>query len=132
MAKARYLLDSGLLIRHLRGRPDAVRLLRQLGKRERLGIAAISHLEIHAGMQEHERYATQKLLSRFVTIDMGTEIAGRAGDYVREYRAQGKTLSVPDAIIAATAVQYGMTLVTFNARDFPMAGLEVFPMQPSQ
>ncbi len=76
MAKARYLLDSGLLIRHLRGRPDAVRLLRQLGKRERLGIAAISHLEIHAGMQEHERYATQKLLSRFVTIDMGTRSQG--------------------------------------------------------
>jgi predicted nucleic acid-binding protein len=127
MKKARYLLDSGLLIRHLRGRPEAVLLLRDLGKQERLAIATVSRLEIHAGMQEHERYATQKLLSRFVTYDMDSDIAERAGDYIREYRNQGLTLAISDAIIAATAIQHGLTLVTFNPKDFPMPGLSLFP-----
>jgi predicted nucleic acid-binding protein len=130
MKKARYLLDSGLLIRHLRGRPEAVRLLRDLGKRERLAIASVSRLEIHAGMQEQERYETQKLLSRFVTYDMGADIAERAGDYIREYRSQGVALAISDAIIAATAIQHGLTLVTFNPKDFPMPGLSLFPLAP--
>ena len=125
--KARYLLDSGLLIRHLRGRPEAVRLLRGLGKRERLAIAAVSRLEVHAGMREHERYKTQKLLSRFATLEMGADIADRAGDYIQGYRSRGVALSVPDAIIAATAIQHNLTLVTFNPRDFPMPGLSLFP-----
>jgi len=125
MKKARYLLDSGLLIRHLRGRPEAVRLLRNLGKQERLAIASVSRLEIHAGMQEQERYATQKLLARFVTYDMDADVAERAGDYIREYRSQGVTLAISDAIIAATAIQHGLTLVTFNPKDFPMPGLSL-------
>ncbi len=130
MKKARYLLDSGLLIRHLRGRPEAVRLLRDLGKRERLAIASVSRLEIHAGMQEQERYATQKLLARFMTYDMDSDIAERAGDYIREYRGQGVTLLISDAIIAATAIQHGLTLVTFNPKDFHMPGLSLFPLAP--
>lgn len=130
MPKASYLLDSGLLIRHLRGQPDAVRILRTLGKRERLAIASVSRLEIRAGMLEHERYATQKLLSRFVTYDLEADIADRAGDYIREYRNQGRTLSVPDAIIAATAIQLGLTLVTFNPKHFPISGLRLFSPPP--
>jgi predicted nucleic acid-binding protein len=128
--KARYLLDSGLLIRHLRGRPEAVRLLRGLGKHERLAIASVSRLEIHAGMQEQERFKTQKLLSRFVTFEMGADIADRAGDYIREYRSRGAAISIPDAIIAATAIEHGLTLVTFNPKDFPIPGLSLFPTSP--
>ena len=78
-------------------------------------------------MQEQERYGTQKLLARFVTYDMDADIAERAGDYIREYRSQGVTLAISDAIIAATAIQYGLTLVTFNPKDFPMPGLSLFP-----
>ncbi len=129
MAKTspRYLLDTGVIIRHLRGQPRAVRLLRTLGKRERLAIASITRLEVHVGMREHERYRTQKLLSRFITYGLDVEIADRAGDFIRKYRNRGVMLSVPDAIIAATAIQYGLTLVTFNPKDFPMPGLSLFP-----
>ena len=113
-----YLLDTGVLIRHLRGQRRTVRSLRALGRLGRLGIASITRLELHAGMFPDERFATQKLLARFVCLDLDREIADRAGDLVRESRVRGKLIGVPDAIIAATAMRHGMTLLTYNAADF--------------
>lgn len=127
--KARYLLDS-VVIRHLRGRPEAVSLLRGLCKWEQLAIASVTRLEIHAGMQDHERYKTQKLLSRFVTYELDAKIADRAGDYIRECGRKGVVLPVPDAIITATAIHHGLTLVTLNPKHFPIQGLSLSPIAP--
>ena len=127
---ARYLLDTGIVIRHLRGQQDIVQLLRGLGKRERLGVASITRLEIHAGMHPDETYKTQKLLSRFLTYDLDRNIADRAGDFIREYQAKQLALSVPDAIIAATAVTHQVTLVSLNVKDFLPLPVSLFPLPP--
>ena len=37
-------------------------------------------------------------------------------------------LSIPDVIIAAAAVTHQLTLVTLNAKDFPMSGLSLYPL----
>ncbi|MGB9301989.1 MAG: type II toxin-antitoxin system VapC family toxin [Anaerolineae bacterium] len=132
MKKARYLLETGVLIRHLRDSRDAVRLVRTLGEAERLAVATVTRLEVHAGMLPKESYKTQKLLSRFITYDLDADIADRAGDYVRECRAEGTTLSVPDAIIAATATRHRLTLVTFNPKHFPIPGLSLFPLESTE
>lgn len=126
---ARYLLDSGLVIRHLRGQRRTVQLLRGLGKIGRLSISAVTRLEVHAGMVAEERHVTQKLLSRFITYDLDSDVADRAGDLIGERRAQGIALSVPDAIIAATAMIHGLTLVTLNRSHFEaIPGLSLYPL----
>lgn len=129
MKKARYLLDTGVLIRHLRGRRDAIRLMRTLGKSDRLAIATVTRLEVHAGMLPKEKYKTQKLLSKFITYDLDADIADRAGDYIRGCRAEGITLSVADAIIGATSIKHRLTLVTFNPNHFPIHGISLFPLE---
>lgn len=115
---ANYLLDTGIVIRHLRGQRRIVQLLRGFGALGRLSIATVTRLEVHAGMSPEEQYATQKLLSRFLTLDMDRDIADRAGDQVRENSLRGRVLSIPDAIIAATAIGHGLTLITLNREDF--------------
>ena len=125
---AAYLLDTGLLIRHLRGRMPAVRLLRGLGRQDRLAISAVTRAEIRAGMRQPEGRATQRLLARLDTVPVSADIADLAGDLVRRARSRGRTLHVLDALIGATAVQLGVTLITLNLADFQGLGLSLYPL----
>ena len=59
---------------------------------------------------------------------MDADIGQRAGQLIRRQRAKGHALGIPDAIIAATALQHGLTLVTFNPKDFDLSGLQLCPL----
>lgn len=59
---------------------------------------------------------------------MDADIGQRAGQLVRQQRAKGHALGTPDAIVAATALQHGLTLVTFNPKDFGLPGLQLYPL----
>ena len=128
--RPRYLLDTGVLIRHLRHHGPTTRLLRELGRQDFLAISAITRLEIRVGMREQERYITNKLLSRLITLDIDAEVADLAGDLLRKYRNTQTPLTIPDAIIAATALRHGLILVTYNPKDFPMPNLLLYPTNP--
>ena len=124
---AGYLLDTGLVLRHLRGHRRVVQFLRNLSQSEQLSVATVTRLEVHAGMRQDERYATRKLLSRLAAYDLDRAIADKAGDLIAFGRSSGQNLSVPDAIIAATAILNQLTLVTLNSDDFKhISGLNVY------
>lgn len=126
---AKYLLDTGLVLRQLRGHRRTVQFLRDLGGLGRLSIATVTRLEVHAGMRPTERYATQKLLSGMMTYDIDWEVADRAGDLIAASRSAGTVLSVSDAIIAATAIQHNLSLVTLNGAHFAhVSGLSLYPL----
>jgi predicted nucleic acid-binding protein len=58
----------------------------------------------------------QNFASRLLLVDLATVNAWAAQSVALE--KQGKHLAFPDALIAANAVQHGMTLVTRNIKDF--------------
>jgi predicted nucleic acid-binding protein len=125
----RYLLDTGLLIRHLRGQKSAVQLLRSLGKANRLCIATVTRLEVQAGAHPSEQKITSKLLSRFVNLELNTQVADRAGSIIAHHKRENMPLLIPDPIIAATALVHNTTLVTFNKKDFEnVVGLSLHPL----
>jgi predicted nucleic acid-binding protein len=123
-----YLLDTGVLLRHLCGQKAAVRLMRELGDKNRPSISAITRAEVSAGIRSDEDQVTCRLLSRLDTLSADQRTADLAGDLVRRARGRGRTLHLGDALIAATAIQYNLTLVTLNRADFEHLGLSLCPL----
>ena len=126
-----YLLDSSVLIQHLRSHKPTSDLLIRLALDGTLGVAAISRTEILAGMREKERGMTMRLLDAMACYPLDHEVADRAGELLRRHRREGTTLDVPDAIIAATALVHDLVLVTYNPRHFPTAELRRYGDMPA-
>lgn len=127
----RYLLDSCVLIQHLRGHKPTSTLLAKLALEGQLGIAAISRTEVIEGMREHEREVTLRFLDALTCYAFDAAVADRTGELLREHRARGITLSKPDAMIAATALELNAVLLTYNTKHFPMPELHLFAAMPA-
>jgi predicted nucleic acid-binding protein len=123
---ARFLLDSSVLIDHLRGHPDVLaRIATLAAEGHDLCICAVNVAEVSSGMLEHERPATERLLSALRFLDIDYDTAWRAGEIRAQLLKQGKDASVADMLIAAVALTCDATLLTGNLRDFPITGLSV-------
>ena len=119
-----YLLDTTFLIRFLRKDRAAVAWLRKrAAEGDVVACSTINVAEVFAGMREHEAEATEAFLSALRCIPVTFEIARQAGRWRESFRAAGRELSLPDALIGATALLRDMTLVTDNKKDFPLRGL---------
>ena len=122
----RYLLDTTVLIAHLRG-DDAVTetMLRLLRAGHTLGTTCVNIAEIERGLRPGERRRTQSLIDRLSFLETTREAAMRAGRYQAEWARRGRTLQTPDALIAGTARAHGSVLVTDTLDDFPMRDIRV-------
>jgi predicted nucleic acid-binding protein len=113
------LVDSDILIAHLRGVPAARDWLLEARRRDRLAISVVSTVEIVGGMRSAERREVWRLLSAF-KVEPATEIvARRAGDMMRRYRRSHAGIGLGDYLIAATVDIKGLELATLNVRHFP-------------
>ena len=121
-----FLLDSGVLILHLRNQAGYTSLLERLAEQGILFISTMTRFEILQGMRVRERETTFETLSVVKSLPVLDDIADKAGEQVRNWRAQGITLGIADALIAATALQHKLPLVTTNPKHFPMPELTVY------
>jgi hypothetical protein len=112
----RILLDSDVLVDHLRGHRRIV------PGRDELFVSAISRAELFSGRGAEEQ-RIRRLLEPMTNLSVDAAIAERAGRLRRETRRR-----LPDALIAATALEHRLTLVTRNVRDFEgVKGLRLRP-----
>ena len=121
-----YLLDTTVLIGHLRG-DEAIAdlLLDLLADRHSLGTSCVNVAEVERGIRPRERKAAAELLSRLRFLETTREAAVRAGRYQAEFEKQGRTIHTADALIAGIARAHGAILLTDNIGDFPMRDVRV-------
>jgi predicted nucleic acid-binding protein len=114
------LVDSDVLIAHLRGLEDARHWLMETRREGPLAISVVSIAELAGGMRSAERREVWRLLASFRAEPVTEVIARRAGDFGRQFRRSHSGIGLGDYLIAATADVKGYRLATLNVRHFPM------------
>jgi toxin FitB len=99
------LVDTDLFVDHLRGAAEL-----KVGK-HRVHYSVITRAELFAGTSGTD--AVTRLLAPFRELGVDRSVAERAGRIRRETGTR-----MPDALIAATAVEHGLMVATRNGRDF--------------
>jgi len=125
---ADYLLDTNVLILHLRERPEITALLTRWGVEGALCISVVTRTEILAGMHPHEEERTMGLLDSLENLPVDEAIADRAGRLIYQYARQGVQLSFADTLIAATALHHNLILATTDPKHFPSPELQIYPL----
>jgi predicted nucleic acid-binding protein len=114
------LLDTSILIDHLRGRAEATEVLLSAAKDSTPMVSVLTRVEIEGGMRSDERHGVRRLFDVLDLVPVTDEIARDAGALLRRYRQSHPGIDLVDFVIAATARVTGARLVTLNVRHFPM------------
>ncbi len=118
----RYLIDTDWVIHHLNGRLDISQRLQALHP-EGLGLSVIVLAELYEGIyySRDTEQSEQKLndfLESVILVGMDEETAKIFGRERGRLRAAGMMIGDMDLLIAATALQYDLTLLTNNRNHF--------------
>ena len=119
-----YLIDSDWVIDYLGSRPEALRLLETLAD-EGVAISILTYMEIYQGViqstqPEEVQDTLQAFLDAVPIIPLSPSVARRCAHLREDLRLQGRRVNqrAIDLIIAATALEYDLILVTRNTRDY--------------
>lgn len=121
----KYLIDTDVIIDHLRGEEKAGHFLKQsVSKDVLICYSVITKAEIYSGIMQDEEEEVRLLFESMNEIPIDGKIAEDAGRY-RKIFYSSHGLFLPDALIAASAKRAGATLITLNKRHYPMKNIGV-------
>jgi len=128
MAQPRMILcDTNILIEFYRGRADVMTAFSSIGV-SNLAVSVVTVGELFYGARDkRELRSLREHLSLLTQIAIDEEISDLYLGLLEKY-ALSHRLSIPDALIAATALRHAMPLYTLNIRDFRyISGLAIYP-----
>ncbi len=115
-----YLLDADWVINALAGRRDTVEVLRRLSP-EGIAISWVTVGEVYEGAfafsNPQERLISfRRFLSPFRILSLDEPIVERFAETRFFLRRRGETIPDFDVLLGATALQYDLTVLTYNVR----------------
>ncbi len=118
----KYLCDTNILSELARPEPNEG-VLKWAAGVKLVGISAIVVDEIAYGLSIKPHPRIEKWFENFLrdhcqVLPIAESIARRSGKLRGSLRAKGHVRTQADMLIAATAAEYALTLVTRNIRDF--------------
>ena len=118
----RLVLDTSVLIDHLRGRPAAATELipSAIARGDELWSSYVVRAELLAGMRAEEETATRDLMRLVSWVEVDESISETAGALGRRYLRSHPGIEVADLIVAALVQELDAELKTTNLKHFPM------------
>ena len=114
------LIDSDGLIDAARGHLEARAFLNNQNRAFRVQISTISAMELIVGCRNKiELSQTRRFLEPVRILPVDPNISDTAYSLIQTFTLS-HGLMIPDALIAATALENGLTLMTKNTRHFQM------------
>lgn len=133
-----YLLDTCVVSEFVKPKPDK-NVLSWLNTMdaERIYLSVVTLGEVQQGISNLPRSNRRAELEEWFNEQLAAQFSGRIlsldaatfitwGQLIAPLKQQGRTMSVMDSLIAATAVHHRMTLVTRNVSDFQHVELSIF------
>lgn len=111
------LCDTNILIEFYKGNSEIILELKRLGN-EQIGLSSITRAELYFGaLNKAELKQLKESLDTLTEYPLTTLITKRFTQLMETYSLSHK-LSIPDALIAATAIEEKLELFTLNQKDF--------------
>jgi len=111
------LCDTNILIEFYKNNPQIVRELRKIGQ-DQLAVSPITQAELYFGaLNKAELRKIKQHLALLQQFPLNALISNTFLQLIETYALSHK-LSVPDALIASTALVNNIELYTLNAKDF--------------
>ncbi len=112
-----YLCDTCVLIDYLKGK-DSVRNKLIADWNTGLGMSAVTYMELMVGaFNKQEAQKIRKAFRDIELVEITASISIKARKLVDQY-TKSHGLLIPDALIAATAIELDVPLYTENISDF--------------
>lgn len=120
------IVDTDILIDVGRGVNEAIACLQRLEKQSPLAVSVVTQMELIVGCRNKaEQKQIEKFLKRFNHLKLSEIVSDTATDLLRQYRLSHGLL-IADSLIAATALAFGVELITKNQRDYQfISGLKL-------
>ena len=109
-----FLLDTNVIIQVLRGNAPVVKYLSGL----ELNLDTTVYVEALQGQKSNaDKRIVRNVLDNYSPIHFTPDISKRTINLIEIY-SNSHNLMLPDAQIAACCLEYNLTLITYNAKDF--------------
>jgi toxin FitB len=128
MSSTKFLVDTNVVSELIRPRPHpGVSRWAEQVRHVALSVVTLEELEYGLAWKPKPRISSwlEGFLGSCAILPVTPEIARRAGRLRGALQADGETRMQADMLIAATAQEHGLTLVTRNRKDFVGCGLDL-------
>lgn len=116
--RRRILIDTSVLIDHLRRKRKDKTLFFELAQNYHCLILAITQFEFWVGSTLQNREYTEKLLALLPVLPFNAACAEVAADIYHILKARNQLIPLPDIFIAATAIENDLPFQTLDRKHF--------------